>query len=64
MECPNCEIEMKFISHNFFMNINKKPIPFLVNDGDQHSVHMDTYVCTQCGLIHIPEEELKYIQDM
>lgn len=66
MKCPNCEIEMKFISQNFFMHINKKPIPYLVNEGDQHPVHMNTYICTQCGLIqkYIPEDELEYIKDL
>ncbi len=64
MECPNCKIEMKFLKNNHFMYINKKPIPFLVNEGNQRSIHMDIYGCPKCGLIqqYIPEDELEYIK--
>jgi hypothetical protein len=66
MNCPKCEIEMKFISKNFFQFVNKKPIPFLVNEGDQHPISSNTYICPNCGLIqqYIPEDELKYLENL
>lgn len=66
MKCPNCEIEMKYISNDFFMNVNKTPIPFLVHEGDQHAISMNTYVCMQCGLIqqYIPGDELEYLKGL
>ena len=66
MECPNCKNKMKFVSNDFLKYINKKPIPYLVNEGDQRPIHMDTYVCSQCGLIqqYIPKNELEYIREL
>lgn len=48
------------------MYVDKTPIPYLVNPGDQAPIHMNIYVCIKCGWIHqfIPKEELKYLENL
>ena len=54
--CPVCNIEMK--PHDFQLtknvieiHMNKKPVPFLVREGDQTISAAEIYICPECGLI-------------
>lgn len=66
MNCPFCETELKYIKQKEFMYVDKTPIPYLVNLGDQVPIHKDIYVCIKCGWIHqfVPESELKYLENL
>lgn len=65
-KCLLCDIEMKFVKSNTFIDsaITHKGDGFGIPDRES-SIHSKIFVCPNCGLIQqfVPEDELKYLEN-
>lgn len=67
--CPQCQIEMKLSQKSINkveVRIDKPIIPYLSNEGDQHTPYVEVYICPKCGLIqqYIAEEYMVFLKDL